>query len=251
MSKDAMSYFELNSAMGITKHGGGKAATDELAGMCRIAKGFRVLVIGCGVGASATYVARKYGCRVTGIDLSKEMVGISNGRAKREHADAEFQVADAKNLPFKPNTFDAVISESVTAFIPNREKAMKEYFRVTKAGGCVGINEVHWATPPTADLENYLSRVMDIDDLPGSDGWVSLMKRAGFKSVDARPKKFNMLSQLLSETSFLTVWDIVDMPINMVKILLSARAWRGMMQIMPFPMKLFTYWGYGLYVGRK
>ncbi len=251
MSKNAMSYFELNSAMGVTKHGGGKGATDELARMCKITKGSHVLVIGCGVGSSSVYISKRYGCRVTGIDISKEMVALSNKRAQREHASARFQVADAENLPFKLNTFDAVISESVTAFIPNREKAMVEYFRVTKPGGHVGINELFWTKPPTENLVSYTSRVMGINDLPDSDGWIGLMKNAGFASVNARQKKFNMFKQILNEMTFISFWDIVTMPISMVKITFNARAWRGIMRMMPFPVNLFTYWGYGLYVGKK
>jgi 2-polyprenyl-3-methyl-5-hydroxy-6-metoxy-1,4-benzoquinol methylase len=55
-------------------HPGGLAASSRLAETCGIGVGDRVLDLGCGKGTTAIYLARKYGCDVTGIDLSDELV---------------------------------------------------------------------------------------------------------------------------------------------------------------------------------
>jgi ubiquinone/menaquinone biosynthesis C-methylase UbiE len=127
-------YFVAQADWGMTKHMGGLKATDKLIELCRIVPEKHVLVIGCGVGVTSCYLVRKYDCRVTGIDLSPGMVERSQSRAKRQGAAGrtEFRVADAQNLPFEDAVFDAVIVESVNAFIDDKPQAMREYRRVVK-----------------------------------------------------------------------------------------------------------------------
>ncbi|MDI6888137.1 MAG: class I SAM-dependent methyltransferase [Methanocellales archaeon] len=81
---------------------GGLKATRELIELCHINKGKYVLDVGCGVGKTPCYVAKMYGCRVVGVDISERMVDRAKERAKREGVEnrVEFRVADAQNLPF-------------------------------------------------------------------------------------------------------------------------------------------------------
>ena len=64
-----ISYFGLQAHMGTTKHMGGLATTQELAGLCHVGAGTYVLDVGCGVGATACYLVKQYDCRVMGVDL--------------------------------------------------------------------------------------------------------------------------------------------------------------------------------------
>lgn len=70
-------------------------------------------------------------CRVVGVDISPRMVERSWERAHRERVTdrVEFRVADAQDLPFEDNWFDAVITESVTAFPEDKQEAVNEYVR--------------------------------------------------------------------------------------------------------------------------
>ena len=67
-------FLDLQAAVGITKHVGGFAATDELLALCHAGRARDVLYVGCGVGVGPAYVARQFGCRVVGVDLSPAMV---------------------------------------------------------------------------------------------------------------------------------------------------------------------------------
>jgi len=49
-------------------HAGGMKRTDDLAQMCRVSEGETALSIGCGYGRSACCLAKKYGCKMVGID---------------------------------------------------------------------------------------------------------------------------------------------------------------------------------------
>jgi ubiquinone/menaquinone biosynthesis C-methylase UbiE len=151
-------YFELQSSWGITKHIGGFKATEKLIELCHINKGKYVLEVGCGVGITACYIAQEYGGRVVGVDISERMVKISTERARRKNVEdkVKFITADAQNLPFEDELFDAVICESVNVFVKDKLKALREYIRVIKPNGYVGINEVIWIKEPTKELDEYI-----------------------------------------------------------------------------------------------
>jgi sarcosine/dimethylglycine N-methyltransferase len=53
-------------------HGKGAVATEELAAMLQPKARDHLLDIGCGIGGPARWIAAKYGCRVTGVDLTPE-----------------------------------------------------------------------------------------------------------------------------------------------------------------------------------
>jgi len=57
-------------------HPGGIEKTDEMASMCKIGKGKKVLDIGSGKGVTACYLAQKYGCEVVGVDVSERMLNM-------------------------------------------------------------------------------------------------------------------------------------------------------------------------------
>ena len=65
-------------------HLGGKEATEDLLEMCKLASGSRVLNVGCGTGYTACEIAREYGSRVTGIDISETMISKAKQRARKE-----------------------------------------------------------------------------------------------------------------------------------------------------------------------
>ena len=67
-------FLDMQAAMGITKHIGGFAATDELLSLCHIDDARTVLNVGCGIGVGPAYIARKHGCRVVGVDISEQMI---------------------------------------------------------------------------------------------------------------------------------------------------------------------------------
>jgi sarcosine/dimethylglycine N-methyltransferase len=56
-------------------HGKGVVATEELAAVLQPKASDRLLDIGCGIGGPARWIAAKYGCPVTGVDLTAEFCG--------------------------------------------------------------------------------------------------------------------------------------------------------------------------------
>ena len=74
----------------------------------------RLLDVASGRGASALYLARRFGCEVVGIDYSRESVNFANAQAvadPRLAGSVRFETGDAELLPFAANSFDALICE--------------------------------------------------------------------------------------------------------------------------------------------
>jgi len=259
-SETGFSYFEVQAHWGVTKHMGGLRATDRLAELCHIDKDKHILEIGSGVGVSACYLARKYGCRVLGIDLSEKMVAWAGKRAKRRGLEdrVEFRVADAQSLPFEEARFDAVISESVTAFPADKGRAVSEYVRVTRPGGYVGLSEGTWLKPPPPELVGYIERTMSGARFLALEGWRELLEGSGLAEITVSTYKINALRQRLDEMSGLDFADYLDRLRAIGSFLSlavrSAAFRRYAREIMPSMRdikNLFGYLGYGLYVGRK
>jgi ubiquinone/menaquinone biosynthesis C-methylase UbiE len=99
---------------------------------------FRVIEIACATGYTSCMIASEMGCHVTGIDLSEILIQKARERAEKMNLDnTEFQVADAMDLPFEDNSFDAVFGVAITALLPDRERALSEYIRIVKPGGMI------------------------------------------------------------------------------------------------------------------
>jgi arsenite methyltransferase len=142
--RSKFSYLDLLASLGSAKHIGGKGATDILVNEAGIDPGSFVLDVGCGMGKTSCKLAKEKGCRVVGLDIMPQMIRESKTRAWQLGVDDKttFLRCDAKSLPFKADAFDAVIIESVTIFVEEVERAIREYHRVVKKGGPVCDNEV-------------------------------------------------------------------------------------------------------------
>ena len=187
--ESAEKFFDFAAEVGLTKHIGSVQATEELAELCHIAPGSYVLDVGCGAGVTPCFLAKKHGCSVVGVDILEGMIQKSKERAVREGvADrVEFRVADAQDLPFEDDLFDAVITESVTAFPADKQKAVGEYMRVTKPGGYVGLNESTWLkVPPPPEMVAWVSQDVGATVNPlTSAEWTGLLESAGLGELTA------------------------------------------------------------------
>jgi SAM-dependent methyltransferase len=105
-----------------------------------IGPGSQVLEVGSGPGHVADLLA-KAGASVTGVDFSSEMVEV----AQKGYPDIAFQQADAENLPFEAESFDAVVANFVVHHLARPEVVFGEVYRVLKPGGRFAF--VVWGVP--------------------------------------------------------------------------------------------------------
>lgn len=191
---------------------GGLASTEKLAELCHVNEGKKVLVVGCGTGFNACYIAKKFGCSVVGVDIAEEAIKKTKERAEKEDLGdkVEFRVGDAYDLPFEPDTFDAVITQSVSYFL-DMGRALKEFMRVLKPGGYVGINEIFKDKdmPPKIAEEILKAEqiIGEITELPFTihtpEDWKQWLENAGLKEVkiheNRKPMSLREFPQVIKE----------------------------------------------------
>ena len=257
--ENEQTFFDFAAYVGLTKHLGGLVATEDLIELCHIGAGKYVLDVGCGAGVTPCFIAKRYGCSVVGVDISEQMIERSKERAQREKVGdrVEFRVADAQDLPFDANLFDAVITESVTAFPEDKQRAVNEYVRVTKPGGYVGLNESTWLkVPPPPEVVAWASQDVGANVKPlTSDAWMGLLENAGLREIVVRISEINVRNEA---RGILGRYGCRGMLRTMGRgLLLYAKspAYRRFVKGVRgdgiTPENLDEYFGYGVYVGRK
>jgi SAM-dependent methyltransferase len=98
--------------------------------------GQRWLDVGCGTGAlTATVLGAAEPAEIVGAEPSEGF--LATARARITDPRASFQIADARAIPQPDERFDAVVSGLVLNFVPEPEKAIGEWARVTVPGGTV------------------------------------------------------------------------------------------------------------------
>lgn len=257
--EDQQTFFDFAAEAGLTKHFGGHESTEELAGLCHIGEGATVLDVGCGVGVTACFLAKRYGCRVVVGDIRARMVERSEERARREGvADrVEFRVADAQDLPFDDDLFDAVITESVTSFPEDQQRAVDEYVRVTRLGGYVGLAESTWLKmPPPPDLVAWASQDVGACVQPlTADEWAGLLQNAGLQDITTRIYPVNAKNEARLLLRRYGCGGIVASVLRGLAMYIHNPAYRefvrGVGKGGVVPENLDEYFGYGMYVGRK
>mmetsp|Transcript_31020 Transcript_31020/g.44058 ORF Transcript_31020/g.44058 Transcript_31020/m.44058 type:complete len:279 (-) Transcript_31020:446-1282(-) len=98
----------------------------------------KVLDVGCGVGGTSRYLAKKLGsgADVTGITLSPNQVKRATELAvEQEVPNAKFQVMNALKMDFPDNSFDIVWACESGEHMPDKKAYIDEMMRVLKPGG--------------------------------------------------------------------------------------------------------------------
>lgn len=127
-----------------TLHLGGLDATLLLANKANISAKSKVLDAGCGAGHSSAFLFKHFGCEIVGIDHCGE--SIKNAKSiyqKSLGKSVNFSVSEITKLDFVDNYFDVIMCESVLFSIKNKEKVIKELYRVLKPNGYICFNEVY------------------------------------------------------------------------------------------------------------
>jgi SAM-dependent methyltransferase len=100
--------------------------------------GWRVLDVAAGNGNVALAAARRW-CDVVATDYVPALLERARERADADRLPLECKTADAEELPFPDESFDAVVSTFGVMFTPDQERAAAELLRVCKTGGKIGL----------------------------------------------------------------------------------------------------------------
>ncbi|CAM3108014.1 methyltransferase domain-containing protein [Sporolactobacillus spathodeae] len=165
-------------------HPGGHDLTEKVIAASHLEPGERVLDVGCGTGATACYLAENTSTQVTGLDFHPKMVKQASERAKNAKASFTVLQGSAEKIPFEMESFDWVISESVTAFTQIAQ-SIPEYYRVLRTGGkLIAIEMTIEHVLPEEDAR-FICDLYGVSGLYTEQDWLTLLKKAGFSTVEA------------------------------------------------------------------
>lgn len=139
---DAIAEFKANQRVAWSGFAVLESMTGTTApGLVRFAgvrAGQDVLDVACGTGVVALAAART-GARVTGLDLTPELIERARENATMCGLQASFGEADVEALPCEDATFDVVLSQFGHMFAPRPDVALAEMLRVLRPGGTIAF----------------------------------------------------------------------------------------------------------------
>ncbi|CAL5401592.1 unnamed protein product [Camellia sinensis] len=158
-----------------------------------------IVDVGCGIGGSSRYLARKYEAQCQGITLSPVQAQMAEGLAASQglvnkQGKVSFQVADALNQPFPDAQFDLVWSMESGEHMPDKAKFVNELARVAAPGGTIII--VTWCHRDLSPSEEslrpdetaLLKKICDAYYLPAwcsTSDYVKLLQSLSLEDIKA------------------------------------------------------------------
>jgi len=144
-----------------------------------------ILEIASGSGGPALYLARKFHCRITGLDINEEGVSTANQQASDQNiSGVKFQVADVNQpLPFDGDSFDAVICIDSMNHFRDRRAYLREWHRLLKPGRRVLFTDPVVITGPVSNEELAARSNIGFFLFVPLETTQNMIKEAGFRLV--------------------------------------------------------------------
>ncbi len=187
-------------------HGRGLEATEDVANLLSLLASDHVLDVGSGIGGPARYVADRFGCRVTGVDLTPVFCEVARSLTTLLGLDdrVSFEVGDALAMPFADGTFDAAYTMNVSMNIADKDGLYAEFARVLKPGARLVLSEFARGDGPEPDYPLPWAQTAETNFLTSVEATRSGLEAAGFLIVQVRDtaaesKDFGARSKALVE----------------------------------------------------
>jgi tocopherol O-methyltransferase len=155
-----------------------------------------IVDVGCGIGGSSRYLAKKFGAECKGITLSPVQAKTAQSLAAAQGLGdkVSFEVADALAQPFPDGQFDLVWSMESGEHMPDKQKFVGELARVAAPGGTIII--VTWChrdlSPSEQSLapkeQKLLNKICDSYYLPAwcsTSDYVNILKSLSLEDIKA------------------------------------------------------------------
>ena len=126
----------------------------------------RVLDLGCGYGSTARYLATKFGCRITAVNISQKELDLAGERTEEAGLGnlLTFEYGDFHDLKYADGSFDIVWSQEAFLHGADKSKILSECLRVLAPGGTLAFTDILVRSgTDQSDRERIYERVMSPD----------------------------------------------------------------------------------------
>ena len=182
-------------------HIGGRQASEDFISQLDLSAEDHTLDIGCGIGGTSRFVASRFGCRVTGIDLTPEFV--STGQSLCDWVGLSDQVklhqGDATAMPFADESFDAAFMLHVGMNIPDKAGLFAEAYRLIKPGAFFGVYDVMQTSDEPLTYPVPWSSVPDTSALATQEQYMEALEQVGFDIIKIRDRR-EFAAEFFAET---------------------------------------------------
>jgi arsenite methyltransferase len=161
--------------------------------LAELREGETVLDLGSGGGIDVLLSARRVGPsgKAYGLDMTDEMLALARANQKKAGVEnVEFLKGEIESIPLPDNSVDVVISNCVINLSADKDRVLRETFRVLKPGGRFAVSDVVVrGDVPREVREHMLLWVGCIAGALKDSDYVAKLARAGFENIDVEPTR--------------------------------------------------------------
>jgi arsenite methyltransferase len=161
--------------------------------LAQLRPGETVLDLGSGGGIDVLLSARRVGPagKAYGLDMTDEMLALARENQRKAGVEnAEFLKGEIEHIPLPDNSVDVVISNCVINLSGDKDRVLREAFRVLKPGGRFAVSDVVTRGPVPEDVrKNMLLWVGCIAGALEDYQYVAKLARAGFENIEVEPTR--------------------------------------------------------------
>ena len=161
--------------------------------LAKLSPGEIVLDLGSGGGIDVLLSARRVAPsgKAYGLDMTDEMLALANENKRKSGVEnVEFLKGEIENIPLPDNSVDVIISNCVINLSADKDKVLREAFRVLKPGGRFAVSDV--VTRGELDPKIRQSILLWVGCLAGAlelDEYRGKLQSAGFEQIDIEPTR--------------------------------------------------------------
>jgi len=170
--------------------------------LAELKPGETVLDLGSGGGIDVLLSARRVGPagKAYGVDMTDEMLALAEeNKRKSGLTNVEFLKAEIEDIPLPDSSVDVIISNCVINLSGDKDRVMKEAFRVLKPGGRLAISDVVVRGKVPAEIKKSLELWVGCVAGALSDyEYVAKLTKAGFEDIDIEPTRVHSIDDARS-----------------------------------------------------
>ena len=161
--------------------------------LARLNPGETVLDLGSGGGIDVLLSARRVGPtgKAYGLDMTDEMLALANENKRKAGAEnVEFLKGEIENIPLPDNSVDVIISNCVINLSADKDRVLREAFRVLKPGGRLAVSDVVTRGQMIPEIrQSVLLWVGCVAGALEEKEYLGKLAAAGFEQIELEPTR--------------------------------------------------------------